>query len=264
MNIAIRCVILMMGVTVVAASLVAPRLDAAEPKLTEAERHLRRAYERAKTARSESDYTAIIDTCRDAVGVDTSDIDRQYAERLRAWALGQRATARSKPLVDADAVLVDYNESLAIDPRVTVFLARGDFYERLARWSDAASDYRAALRLDPKSAAANRSAAWLMATCPVETFRDQKLASESAQRAAELGDPADYRYLDTLAAAAANAGDFKQAKALQTRAIATASQSVSATKAELKIRLHMYQESKPYRMPASAPSTTASQRKSVK
>ena len=255
----IRAVILAIGVTALAAN-----IRAAEPKPTGAENHLRRAYDRAKGARNEGDYTAIIEACREAVGVETSDVDRQYADRLRAWALSQRATARTKPLVDADAVLADYSEALEIDPRVAVFLARGDFYQRLARWGNAASDYRAALRLDPNSAAAHRSAAWLMATCPVETFRDPALAQESAKKAAELGDPADYRYLDTLAAAAANADDFKQAKALQIRAITMASQSVSAIKAELRIRLHMYEQSKPYRTVIAAPSSAASARKSVK
>src|SRR3569833_2204064 len=133
----IRAVILAIGVTALAAN-----IRAAEPKPTGAENHLRRAYDRAKGARNEGDYTAIIEACREAVGVETSDVDRQYADRLRAWALSQRATARTKPLVDADAVLADYSESLEIDPRVAVFLARGDFYQRLTRKNKTTSDYR--------------------------------------------------------------------------------------------------------------------------
>ncbi len=61
-----------------------------------------------------------------------------------------------------------------------------------------------------------------MATCPDEVFRNPDEALSAAEKAIELDGENDYRYLETLAAAEANAGHFDDAVDTQTGAVAIA------------------------------------------
>ena len=61
--------------------------------------------------------------------------------------------------------------------------------------------------------------AWLLATFPDPQIRNPQLAIRYARRAVGLGDPVDWSYVDTLAAAYAAAGDFENAISEQRRAI---------------------------------------------
>ena len=141
--------------------------------------------------------------------------------------------------------LLDYIQAIRLQPNSAVAYAnRADAYRSLSMWEDAATDYRESIRLDNQLGRAYQSAAWLMATCPDNSFRDQKLAIEAAQKAIGLDGQNDYRYLDTLAAAQANAEQFEQAVATQQNAIKIAPTSELE---ELEERLALYKSSKPYR-----------------
>src|SRR5213595_2813860 len=84
----------------------------------------------------------------------------------------------------------------------------GDSDEASAEYDKAIADYDEAIRLDPKYALPYNGFAWLLGTCPQVSFRDGKKAINYAIKAWELSkDPA---FLDTLAAAYAEAGDVKQ------------------------------------------------------
>ena len=76
-----------------------------------------------------------------------------------------------------------------------------------------------AVQLDPKDAAAHNSLAWLLATGPQERFRDGKRAIDHATRACELTKWKRSAYLDTLAAAYAEAGKFDKAVEFQQKAV---------------------------------------------
>lgn len=148
-------------------------------------------------------------------------------------------------LKDYRQALRDYTDAIRLDPtNAAAYTNRGDAYADKADFAKASSDYRAAIRIDPTLGRAYQSAAWLLATCPVDRFRDSKLAMEAAQKAIELDGEDDYRYLDTLAAAYANAGDFQQARELQTKVVSLA----PASEAErYERRLALYREDRPYR-----------------
>ncbi len=66
-------------------------------------------------------------------------------------------------------------------------------------------------RLDHRSGRAYQSAAWFLATCPVDRYRNADLAVQAAEKALELDGETDIKYLDTVAAAYANAGQFDKA-----------------------------------------------------
>ncbi len=139
---------------------------------------------------------------------------------------------------------------MAIDPNNAAALVnRGDAYREQAIYGPAASDYREAIRLDPKLGRAYLSAAWLMATCPDQRFRNTDMAIKSAQKAIELDGDKDYRYLDTLAAAHANAGDFDKAKSIANKAVSSAPQKEMAN---VRQRLELYQSDRAYREGAPA------------
>ena len=134
--------------------------------------------------------------------------------------------------------LRDYGEAIKADPEnVAAIINRGDTYSDLGQYAEAAKDYRAAVRLAPKMGRAYHSAAWFMATCPDQHYRNDKLAIEAAERAIEL-DGADYRNLSTLAAAQASAGFFKEAKATQEKAISKAGKGEVVTAEKMMSLYH--------------------------
>jgi tetratricopeptide (TPR) repeat protein len=141
--------------------------------------------------------------------------------------------------------LADYNEAVRLDPEnAAAYTNRGDAYADLGQYPEAAHDYQAAIKLNPKLARALQSAAWLMATCPNEAFRNEQLALGAAKKAIELEGEHDYRFVETLAAAQASAGDFKSAVETQKKVVAL----VSTTNRErAENRLKLFQERTPYR-----------------
>lgn len=143
------------------------------------------------------------------------------------------------------AAIEDYSQAIRLDAaNAAAYTNRGDAYADLGQFAQAARDYRAAIRIDPNLGRAYQSAAWLMATCPDEQYRNARLAIDAATKAIELDGDEDYRYLDTLAAALANAGEFQQAVELQEQVVAEAPEDVLPRYEE---RLSLYRDNRPYR-----------------
>jgi tetratricopeptide (TPR) repeat protein len=144
-----------------------------------------------------------------------------------------------------DEALAEFDVAIQLQPDNAVAHAdRADLHAFMGRWEEAAQDYRAAIQLDRNLGRAYQSAAWLMATCPDPRYRDVQLALRSAERALELDGATDYRYLDTLAAAQASAGQFPPAIEAIEQAIAVAPADV---RPELQQRLRLYQAKRPFR-----------------
>jgi tetratricopeptide (TPR) repeat protein len=143
------------------------------------------------------------------------------------------------------SALRDYSSAVGLEPRnAAAYTNRGDAYADQGYYAQAADDYRTAVQFDEKLGRAYQSAAWLMATCPQEQYRNAELALESAQKAIELDGDADYRYLETLAAAQASAGKFDEAQETQKRVIKLAPKSDAERH---QARLELYRRGVPYR-----------------
>ncbi len=141
--------------------------------------------------------------------------------------------------------LNDYSRAVALDPKNSEYYAhRGDAYRSLGEWEKAANDFKVAIELDQSFGRAYQSAAWLMATCPASQFRNAELAVRSAKQAIKLDGDSDYIYLDTLAAALANNGQFDTAESVLRRAIETAPKD---NVAPLRQRLKLYRAQRPFR-----------------
>ena len=102
-----------------------------------------------------------------------------------------------------------------------------------------------AARLSANEARAHNARAWILATCSDSKYRDGGKAVESAKTACTLTDWKQPSFLDTLAAAFAESGDFENAIKWQSKAIELATDP--AEKHELQSRLKLYQDKKPYR-----------------
>jgi tetratricopeptide (TPR) repeat protein len=170
-------------------------------------------------------------------------LNRQYANTW--FNRGEIYTDRG----DYQRAIADYAEAIRLAPRESEFYhARGKAYSRIGRgregledlnaairldadnaearvirgeimlasrnWSQAATDFRDAVKIDDKLGSAYRGAAWIMATCPDERFRNPEAAMTAAQKAMELDGDKDPRYIDTLAAAYAANAQYDSAVAI--------------------------------------------------
>lgn len=94
-------------------------------------------------------------------------------------------------------------------------------------------------------AVALQTAAWLLATSPDPHLRDGQTALKFAQQAAQGSRRRSPKILDTLAAAYAEAGQFKQAVSTEKQAISLSTQDDE--REEFQGRLMFYQTNAPYR-----------------
>src|SRR4029077_7608990 len=120
-----------------------------------------------------------------------------------------------------DEAIGDYNAALQIEPnRTEVYTARARAFLRQKNYRQALVDLQTAVQMkSEKPEAALNSVAWFRATCPEAGMRDGKEAVELANKACELSQRRNSSYLDTLAAAYAEAGNFDQAIKYQNQVV---------------------------------------------
>lgn len=174
-----------------------------------------------------ADYTALI---------------RMNAKDERAFLF--RGNARLEKGDDTKAAS-DFAEAMRLDPY---------FAKEKRDWGADAANYGAyeyaisnlndAIHLDPKFANAYNSRAWLYATCPEAKYRDGKQAIADAQKACELTGWKNFSFIDTLAAAYAEHGDFKEAMRWQEKVIELAPNN---KKDKFRAKLKLFKSGKPYR-----------------
>ena len=112
------------------------------------------------------------------------------------------------------------------------------------RYSEALDSVNSGLDSSPESSLLHNNKAWLLATCPDDTVRDGELAVEHATKACELTSWRNAYYVDTLAAAYAEAGDFESAVKWQEDAIRLGGGTYSE---DFRKRLRLFQAGKAYR-----------------
>jgi tetratricopeptide (TPR) repeat protein len=156
-----------------------------------------------------------------------------------------------------DEALAHYTDALRLNPdHRDAHLGVGMILDDQGRRDEALAHYAEALRLNPDTAIAHNNCAMIWATAPEAKYRDGRRAVASATRACELTDWKEPVFLDTLAAASAEAGDFAAAVKWQTRAIDLLADE--RRKNDFRARLKLYEARRPYR--EAAPRLTSPKR----
>jgi tetratricopeptide (TPR) repeat protein len=180
------------------------------------------------------DYDKAIADFNEAIRLDPTSPSAYYNRGL-AWGYKR----------NLDYAILDFTEAIRLDPKYAVaYKNRGNAWHYKNDYDRAIDDYNEAVKLDPTNAKAYSSRAWLWATCFDDNYRDGKRAVESATRACELTNWKESKSLGTLAAACAEAGDYDLAVKWETKALELAP---SDQKEDLRARLKLYEEGKPYR-----------------
>jgi TonB family protein len=165
-----------------------------------------------------------------------------HAYRAYAYAkLGQRSPAQA-----------DAGVGIRLKPaemplaRVDDLMMRADASRILGQQELALRDLREAVRIMPNGSKANSMLAWFLATRPEDRFRNGAHAVSAAKKACELSRWQSSSFIDTLAAAYAEAGDFDQAVKYEKQAL-TDSSSAPRERQEREKRLALFQQRKPFR-----------------
>ncbi len=185
---------------------------------------------------------------------------------------------------DLDGAIRLYTAAFQIDPRMYLAIyERGTIYMRQHKWEQAISDFNRALVISPSfflaainraevnqtlghydkalaelnhlislrpryhtDALARSSRAWLCATCPNPAFRNGKQAVADATAACRIDSWDNWDYIDTLAAAYAETGDFENAIKYEEKAIRKWRKDDGIKGA--RDRLALYQQHRPFRV----------------
>lgn len=134
-----------------------------------------------------------------------------------------------------------------VTPASSPHIARYMTLNSEGRYRAAHNELKAALLLDPQSAALHNYAGWLLATCPDARVRNGEQAVHHATQACNLTGNSQAEFLDTLAAAHAEAGAFDLAVEWQSMAIANLSNSPVSNQQGFRERLEDYKNRKPFR-----------------
>ncbi len=148
-----------------------------------------------------------------------------------------------------DEAMTHYRRALALKPDNAeahdnlgrILSARGARIEAIAH-------FRRALDLKPDWASPLTGLAWIYATSPDAATQDASQALRLGERAAALTGRADPSVLDALAAAYAAAGQFDRAVSTARAAVQAATRgAVPALAADIRRRLALYEDRKPFR-----------------
>ena len=149
-----------------------------------------------------------------------------------------------------DQAIPHLKKALALKPDLVEahYYLGSSLYFSSGRTQEALAHWREALRVDPNFVPAMNDAAHALAASPNASDRNGPEAVRLAERAVQLSSAHNPLYLDTLAAAYAEVGEFPDAVAAEHKALDIAEQQHQEQLEEgLKSRIKLYESQQPYR-----------------
>jgi tetratricopeptide (TPR) repeat protein len=159
--------------------------------------------------------------------------------------LEARASTYSQ-MGDQDHAIADFTTILQVWNLPEIYYRRGLAYSRKGDYDRAHFDLRTSVDQTPEDASALNNLAWFLATCPDAKFRNGNQAIGIAMKACTNSRWRNAYYLDTLAAAYAESGQFTEAVAYQVKAAGYENLEKSRVE-EMAARRKLYEQNKPYR-----------------
>lgn len=160
---------------------------------------------------------------------------------------------RGMALVDLDQserALNDFIRAAELDPKdYRPLYEQGNIYSRRGEYAKALNRYEVAVALQPEDPAPYNGLVWLLATCPEPALRNGKRALEAGEVMLSLTGEDDPFYLDTMAAAYAEAGLFDQAVAAQSKSIRILTRTGQELYPGSRERLELFQQNATYQEP---------------
>ncbi len=156
-------------------------------------------------------------------------------------------------LKQTDRAISDLSRAIVLRPgKGDGYVFRGNTYFETGHYNLAMADFERAVQLSPKSASVHQALAWFYAACPNGDFRHGVKAVEFAHKAldAKKSDKSRSMLLETLAAAYAEAGQFKKAIHTQEQAMALVKGvegGWAASGKQISRRLNLYKGGTPCR-----------------
>jgi tetratricopeptide (TPR) repeat protein len=208
-------------------------------------------------------YTAVLDSdstderaisCRCWAYMAVGELDEALKDGEEAVRLNPNSIAwknnRGEVFIkrkEYDKAIAEFSDILSTSPRYFFALDnRAEAYVRGKEFAKAKADIELALENDGGVPRLHMNLARVLATAPDAKLRDGKRALAEAKKAVDMLKYRDGRFLDTLAAAYAEAGEFDKAVATQQKALDDPELMKDEGDAARK-RLELYRAKKPFR-----------------
>jgi tetratricopeptide (TPR) repeat protein len=150
-------------------------------QLSAGDRLVAEAHAASLKAKTEQDYSRIIETCRRAQASQASPETAKYANNLTAWAFNRRGQLKAEAGHDKEAIL-DFDDAIRADSSCwRAVHNRGVLLAQAAQFEKAFDDFSRTIQLNPQFAKAysNRAALFMVAN-------NLNAAHQDYQRAIEL------------------------------------------------------------------------------
>lgn len=152
-----------------------------------------------------------------------------------------------------EKAIADFDTALKVSRSfILAAIERAVALQHLGRYAEALREFTYIINLPPRAhamALTRSDRAWLLATCPDPGLRNGKQAVSDAEAACKIDSWDSTDYIDTLAAAYAEAGDFAKAIKFQEKAIRKARDP--DYKESLGERLALYQQHRAFHLSAA-------------